>query len=119
MSETTATDTAATDGHDHVMHQSHGLSDGAYVKVFGGLVFITALEVAWSYVHSLADATGGKHLFWIAVFIVMMSIKFVVVASNFMHLKFDDKILTRVFYSGLVLAVAVYLIALTTFGIVF
>ena len=41
-------------------------------------------------------------------------IKFVMVASNFMHLKFDDRLLTRVFYAGLFLAVGVYLVVLAT-----
>ena len=49
--------------------------------------------------------------------LVVMAIKFVIIAAFFMHLKFDSKILTRVFYSGLFLAVAVYVIALTTFEI--
>ncbi len=34
-----------------------------------------------------------------------------------MHLKFDSIILTRIFYAGLFLAVAVYMVALITFGI--
>jgi cytochrome c oxidase subunit 4 len=44
-----------------------------------------------------------------------MAIKFVIIAAFFMHLKFDSKILTRVFYAGLFLAVGVYVAALTTF----
>ena len=39
------------------------------------------------------------------------------VAAQFMHLKFDNKILTRIFYGGLFLAIGVYLIALSTFRI--
>jgi cytochrome c oxidase subunit 4 len=46
-----------------------------------------------------------------------MAIKFVMVALHFMHLKFDSKVLTRVFYSGLLLAVTVYVAALSTFRI--
>jgi hypothetical protein len=34
-----------------------------------------------------------------------------------MHLKFDHKILTRIFYAGLFLAIAVYLAVLATFEI--
>jgi cytochrome c oxidase subunit 4 len=37
------------------------------------------------------------------------------VASYFMHLKFDNKIFTYLFYSGLLLAIAVYVGALATF----
>src|SRR6476659_8178680 len=90
---TTVVGDAPGDSAHHVIHQSHGLSDAGYVRVAIGLAVITALEVVWSYVHSLADATGGKHIFWVGVLLAMMSIKFVVVASNFMHLKFDDKLL--------------------------
>jgi cytochrome c oxidase subunit 4 len=45
----------------------------------------------------------------------MMLFKFYIVASIFMHLKWDSKLLTGVFYFGLGLAVIVYLIMLTTF----
>ena len=47
----------------------------------------------------------------ITLLLVLMAIKFVVVAANFMHLKFDDKLLTRIFYSGLFLAVVVFVSA--------
>jgi cytochrome c oxidase subunit 4 len=46
-----------------------------------------------------------------------MAIKFVIIAAFFMHLKFDSKVLTRVFYTGLFLAVGVYIAALCTFRI--
>ena len=46
-----------------------------------------------------------------------MAIKFVIIAAFFMHLKFDSKILTRVFYAGLFLAAGVYVAALATFRI--
>ena len=44
-----------------------------------------------------------------------MTIKFVTVVSLFMHLKFDNKLFSWLFYSGLLLAVFVYLAALMTF----
>ncbi len=34
-----------------------------------------------------------------------------------MHLRFDNALLTRVFYAGVVLAVGVYIVTLTTFQI--
>jgi cytochrome c oxidase subunit 4 len=37
------------------------------------------------------------------------------VASFFMHLRFDNKIFTYLFYSGVFLAIAVYVGALATF----
>ena len=91
----------------------HGPPDKYYVRIAAGLAGITALEVVWTYL------PWGEGTAWVMAevggLLLMMAIKFVVVASNFMHLKFDDKILTRVFYAGLILAVGVYLAALTTF----
>lgn len=93
----------------------HGPVDSYYVRIAVALAVITAVEVAWSYL-----PWGDGTLVTVAevgVLLLLMVIKFVVVASNFMHLKFDDKVLTRVFYAGLVLALGVYLGALTTFEI--
>ena len=47
--------------------------------------------------------------------LIMMAIKFVMVVSYFMHLKFDNKVFSWLFYTGLVLAVGVYCAALATF----
>jgi len=68
------------------------------------------MEVAWPYI-----VDDGPVLMW--PLLIVMAIKFVIIAAFFMHLKFDSKILTRVFYSGLFLAVGVYVAALCTFRI--
>jgi cytochrome c oxidase subunit 4 len=47
------------------------------------------------------------------VLLLLMAIKFFTVAYIFMHLKFDKPVLTVVFYSGLGLAVAVYVAVMT------
>jgi cytochrome c oxidase subunit 4 len=44
-----------------------------------------------------------------------MCVKFFIVVSYFMHLKFDSKIFSFMFYAGLFLAVGVYAAALATF----
>ena len=49
------------------------------------------------------------------VLLVMMVVKFAMVAGWFMHLKFDSNLFTRLFVSGLVLAVFVYLGMLAAF----
>ena len=46
-----------------------------------------------------------------------MVIKFVLIASFFMHLRFDSRLLTRVFYFGLAIALAVYTVALSVMNI--
>ncbi len=89
------------DGHEH------GLSDNRYIVIAVILAVITAAEVAASYV-DLGPA-------FIPLLLGMMVLKFFIVASFFMHLKFDNPIFTWLFYTGLVLAVLVYAAALTTF----
>jgi len=103
--------------HDAAQHGAahHGPTDRYYVRIAVALALITALEVAWSYLPVWKDASGLKSFVEVGGLLVMMAVKFVVVASNFMHLKFDDKVLTRVFYAGLILAISVYVAALVTF----
>jgi cytochrome c oxidase subunit IV len=88
-------------------HDVHHPSDMNYVVIFGILVIITAAEVYLSY----ADYLGRAFL---PLLLILMAVKFVVVVSYFMHLKFDNKLFSMLFYSGLVLAIAVYAAALTT-----
>ncbi len=62
---------------------------------------ITAVEVALSYI-DLGDAVAP-------LLLIGMVMKFFIVASYFMHLKFDSKVTRRLFISGLSLAVFCYL----------
>jgi cytochrome c oxidase subunit 4 len=100
--------------HDaHTGHVVHGdvhdvhKSDGYYVVVALILACITALETSTYWI-------DFKWLF-MPLLLTLMTIKFVMVVSLFMHLKFDNKIFSYLFYSGLLLAVFVYLVALATF----
>ena len=52
---------------------------------------------------------------FLPVLLILMAAKFITVVSYFMHLKFDSRIFTYVFYFGLLLALFVYIGALTTF----
>jgi len=105
----TATDTQHDTGHDagHDSHAQHGSSDKQYVIIALILAALTAIEVSTYYI-------DFGPLFMPTLF-VLMTVKFVIVASYFMHLKFDNKIFTYLFYSGLLLAIAVYVGALATF----
>jgi cytochrome c oxidase subunit 4 len=96
----TATDTHA-DAHEH------GMSDAGYIKIAIILAAITGLEVSTYYVNF-------GPLFMPAL-LTMMVVKFVMVVSYFMHLKFDSKIFSFLFYVGLGLAIFVYCMALATF----
>ena len=71
------------------------------------LAALTAIEVSTYYV-------DFGPLFMPTLF-VLMTVKFIVVVSYFMHLKFDNKLFSYLFYTGLILALAVYIGALSTF----
>ena len=87
--------------------KQHGMSTAGYVRIALILAAITALEVSTYYVDF------GP--FFMPALMIMMVAKFFVVASYFMHLKFDNKIFSWMFYAGLFLAIGVYAAALSTF----
>jgi cytochrome c oxidase subunit IV len=96
-------------------HPGEHASDRLFVKVFLGLVVVTAVEVAWAYLpFAESDSRAWTAVYWGGL-ILMMGFKFFIIASYFMHLRFDNALLTRVFYAGVVLAVGVYIIMLSTF----
>ncbi len=101
---------------DSHAEEHHGPTDKLFITTALILAAITAVEVAWSYLPWSDWGDGGAIVVLeLGGLMVMMAIKFVIVASVFMHLRFDNKLLQRVFYAGVVLAVAVYMIALCTF----
>ena len=88
-------------------NHEHAMTDAKYIRIALILALITALEVSTYYV-------DFGPLFLPAL-LIMMAIKFVMVVSYFMHLKFDSKVFSFMFYTGLGLALGVYSVALATF----
>lgn len=89
---------------------AHENRDAMYVKIALILAAITGLET-FTYFESVFDF--GKAL--VPVLLVCMVVKFYLIAAYFMHLKWDRPILRRVFMTGILIALAVYLAALTAF----
>lgn len=85
----------------------HGATDKQYIVIALILAIITAAEVTLSYVDVGA--------IFLPALLIMMVAKFIIVVSFFMHLKFDNRIFSFMFYLGLLLAVFVYCGALATF----
>jgi cytochrome c oxidase subunit 4 len=85
----------------------HGATDETYIIIAFVLAGMTALEVTISYVH-----IGPLFL---PVLLILMVAKFLTVVSYFMHLKFDNRLFSFMFYTGLILAVGVFSAALATF----
>jgi cytochrome c oxidase subunit 4 len=100
---TTSTHAAPPDEHveEHGgAHDDHP-SEKKYWIIALILGIVTAIEVALSYI-DLGDAVAP-------LLLLGMVIKFFIVASYFMHLKFDSKVTRRLFISGLSLALFCYL----------
>lgn len=106
--ETTERGAAGPAEADHEAHQHAHPSDATYIKVAIFLAVLTALEVGTYFVKDPSTT------FLVATLFPMMFIKFAVVCGVFMHLRFDNPLLRRVFIFGLILAVAVYVVVLTS-----
>ena len=109
---TTTTDTTDTtvdhgdaDEHDHP-------SDWTYVKIAAILTVLTAIEVSSYFLEN--GAVQVSRDFLVSVILVLMVVKFAIVAMYFMHLKFDDPLLSRIFIAGILIALAVFVAMLST-----
>lgn len=77
-------------------HESHA-SPGFYWLIGGILTVITAVEVAIFYIPFLEPVL-------VPVLLVLSAAKFILVVLFFMHLKYDSRIYSGLFLSGMVLA---------------
>jgi cytochrome c oxidase subunit 4 len=80
-----------------------------YVMIFLILVVITGIEIGVSY--SEGTVTSGVI---VALLLVFAAIKFAMVAAYFMHLRTDQPIFRRFFVLGIITAMVVFAVAVTT-----
>ena len=80
-------------GHEHGSHASPSF----YWAIGGILCVITAVEVAIFYIPALSGVL-------VPLLLTLSAAKFLLVVMFFMHLKFDSRVFTGLFLSGLVLA---------------
>ena len=83
-------------------------SDMIYIKVGAVLAVLTAIEIA------LPELLNNGKIYG-PLLIALMIIKFVLVAGFFMHLRYDGKEVSGLFYGGAILAVIVYVAVLGSF----
>jgi cytochrome c oxidase subunit 4 len=88
--------------------------DKVYVLTALFLAAVTVVEVL---TYAAPDFPAWSDELLVPVLMVLMAVKFFTVAYVFMHLRFDKPLLTRVFYTGVVLAALVYLAVLTMFRV--
>jgi cytochrome c oxidase subunit 4 len=102
-----------TDTHDDHDGAHEHPSDWAYIKIALILAAFTTIEVLTYFESALPFFENNSVT--IATLLVLMVVKFYLVAMWFMHLKFDNPLFTRLFVAGLVLATGVYVITLSAF----
>lgn len=97
---------SATQSHDTETTGSHGHhpTPREYVNIALILGLLTAMEVS-TYFFDFGPIA-------IPLLIILMIIKFVMVANFFMHLKFDTRIYRRLLYAGLSFALFLYAVTL-------
>jgi cytochrome c oxidase subunit 4 len=83
-------------------------TDRQYIWIAVLLAGLTALEIA-------ATEVGPDGPWLVPALLVMMAVKFFVVVSFFMHLRFDSRLFSLMFYIGLTFAVVLYTAVLATF----
>lgn len=89
-------------------HHDHHPTPQQYVQVAIVLAVLTAMEIGASFV-DIGPA-------FLPTLLILMAIKFVLVAGWFMHLRFDTRVFTRFMGGGLVLAGSLYVVVLLTFS---
>lgn len=97
---------------DNPVAEGHHPSEGQYVVIAGILAVLTGVEVTLSYLK-----IGGSQGITNGALLVLAAIKFAMVAMFFMHLRFDKPVVRRLFVTGLVLAILVYIAYLLTLGV--
>ena len=89
-------------------HAGHP-GDAQYILIALALAVLTGVEVGLYYLKA-STLTN-------VVLLLLMALKFSVVAGYFMHLKFDSPVLRRLFVGGLMLASTIYIIVFFMFGV--
>ncbi len=92
------------------VHHEEGNHPGPaqYVRIAVILFVITIIEVAIYYIEPLQGVL-------VPMLIVFSLLKFVLVVLWFMHLRFDTRVFTWVFVSGILLTLSVFTVVLLTF----
>jgi cytochrome c oxidase subunit IV len=80
-----------------------------YVMIFLILVVVTGVEIGISYTEG--SVTSGVI---VALLLILAVLKFAMVAAYFMHLRTDQPIFRRFFILGIITAMAVFAVAVTT-----
>jgi cytochrome c oxidase subunit IV len=79
-------------------HETHPSRAGLYTGIFVILFVVTGVEVAVTYV------PGLSHTVLAAILLALAALKFFLIASFYMHLKYDSRVFAAFFILGLIIA---------------
>lgn len=102
-------DHAGVGEHPVAGHEEHHPGPGVYIGIGLILFVLTVIEVAVVYLDALAPVL-------LPILMVLMIIKFALVALFFMHLKYDNRLFATLFTAPLLIAVSLTLALLALFG---
>jgi len=108
MSTTGTQGTAAAEASEQA-HAGHHPTPGEYIRIAIVLAVLTALEVSTYYFEFGRLA--------IPLLVVLMVIKFLMVAGFFMHLRYDTRLFSQFMYTGLGFALVLYTLTLLVFAV--
>lgn len=94
--------------HDPDIQHHHHPTPQQYVQVAVVLAVLTAMEITASFVEI--------GVAFIPTLLILMVIKFALVAGWFMHLRFDTHVYRRFMVGGLVLASTLYAVVVVSFS---
>ncbi len=103
MAQQSATAPATTSGGGETVPHDHP-TPRLYVQIAVALFVLTAMEFSTYFIEFGAMTTP--------LLVILMAIKFVMVAGFFMHLKYDTRLFSRLMGVGLFGALGLYVIAL-------
>lgn len=91
-------------------HEHAHPSAATYSKIALTLVILTAFEVAVYYVESI-------RAWLVPILLILMTIKFALVAMYYMHLKPDSKVFTGLFVFPIIIAAVIILALIALFSV--
>ena len=94
------------EGGEHGAHPT----DTKYMIIAFGLACLTGIEIAISYIKGIGIAGNP-------ILIALAALKFGIVVGYFMHLRFDNHIFRKFFFTGIILAICVYTAVLLMLGV--
>jgi cytochrome c oxidase subunit 4 len=84
--------------------------DHSPVRTYWKICVILSVMTLVEYLIFKVPSLRGNAMFMIPVLSILSIVKFVLVLGWYMHLKYDNKILTQIFVGSLALAIMVFVI---------